>query len=311
MFEVVPGAGRFMHGHPFTTPSKVPPVLARMPPVTLAGGLSQGRLASCLRPRPPEHSPCTSELLAAAAATDDAVRRHALWDEAVTINLRVARSVARRFTGRGIDAEDLEQVAVEGLIKAVQRFDPAHEHNFLSFAVPTIRGEVQRHFRDFGWMVRPTRRVQETRWRSARVEEELTARLGRPPRSSELVEALGISPAELAEAASANGCFRPTSLDQPLLSTGEGLGLGDLLPVEDPALPAWEARATVFPAVRELAERERRVVYLRFFEELTQEEIATEIGVCQAQVSRILNRVLSEMRERLTGVPPYEASQSR
>ena len=266
------------------------------------------RPTSYPQPRSPERARCTSELLAAAAGTDDQARKQALWDEAVTINLRVARALARRYAGRGIDPDDLEQVACEGLVKAVRRFDPAQDNEFLSFAVPTIRGEVQRHFRDLGWMVRPTRRVQETQWRSARAEEELTAMLGRPPRPQELVEALDISPAELAEATSANGCFRPTSLDQPLLSAGEGPGLGELLPVEDAALPAWEARATVFPAVRQLAERERRVVYLRFFEELTQEEIAIEIGVGQAQVSRILNRVLGELRDRLTGAQADVAS---
>jgi RNA polymerase sigma-B factor len=208
--------------------------------------------------------------------------------------------MARRFAGRGIDRDDLEQVAFEGLIKAVRRFDPSSEHDFMSFAVPTIRGEIQRHFRDLGWMVRPTRWVQETQWRAVRVEEDLTATLGRPPRSAELIEALGITEAEYAEVVSANGCFRPTSLDQPLTSSESGQDLGDLLSDEDSGLDACEARAMVLPAVRELSERERQVVYLRFFEQQTQHEIADEIGVGQAQVSRILNRVLGDLRERLT-----------
>ncbi|MCW2833317.1 MAG: sigma-70 region 4 domain protein [Nocardioides sp.] len=253
-----------------------------------------------------DRSRCTARLLAAAAGTDDDARKQELWDEAVTFNSRVARAMARRFAGRGIDREDLEQVAFEGLIKAVRRFDPSSEHDFMSFAVPTIRGEIQRHFRDLGWMVRPTRWVQETQWRAVRVEEELTATLGRPPRSAELIEALGISEVEYAEVVSANGCFRPTSLDQPVTSSDSGQELGDLLSQEDDALDACEARAMVLPAVRDLTERERRVVYLRFFEQRTQHEIADEIGVGQAQVSRILNRVLADLRERLTADAPVD-----
>ncbi len=270
--------------------------------------LAPERASVPARPSSPfqDRSRCTAQLLAAAAGTDDDARKQELWDEAVTFNSRVARAMARRFAGRGIDRDDLEQVAFEGLIKAVRRFDPSSEHDFMSFAVPTIRGEIQRHFRDLGWMVRPTRWVQETQWRAVRVEEELTATLGRPPRSAELIEALGISEVEYAEVVSANGCFRPTSLDQPLTSSDSGQELGDLLPEEDAGLDACEARAMVLPAVMELSERERRVVYLRFFEQRTQHEIADEIGVGQAQVSRILNRVLVDLRERLTGTGPVD-----
>lgn len=257
-------------------------------------------------PQAVDRSGRTAELLTAAARTHDETRRQALWDEAVTCNARVARSMARRFSGRGIDRDDLEQVAFEGLIKAVHRFDPFSEHDFMSFAVPTIRGEIQRHFRDLGWMVRPTRWVQETQWRAVRVEEELTASLGRPPRPTEIVEALGITEQEYAEVASAQGCFRPTSLDQPASSSGAGRDLGDLLSEDDAALDACEARAVVLPAVRTLTERERRVVYLRFFEQQTQHEIANEIGVGQAQVSRILIRVLDDLRDRLTGGGPLD-----
>lgn len=212
------------------------------------------------------------------------------------LNIGVAHSLARRFARRGVDLQDLEQVACEALVKAVQRFDPSRDHDFLAFAVPTIRGELQRHFRDHGWMVRPTRRVQETQWRASRAEESLTTRLGRRPTPAEMVAELGITPEEYAEAQSANGCFRPTSLDQPQTGDGEGVGLVASLAADGRELSECEARVIIMPALRQLPERGRRVLYLRFFEGLTQAEIGSELGVGQAQVSRILSRALSELR---------------
>lgn len=217
------------------------------------------------------------------------------------MNIGVAYALARRFARRGVDLQDLEQVACEALVKAVRRFDPAQDHDFLSFAVPTIRGELQRHFRDLGWMVRPTRRVQETQWRAARAEDDLTMRLGRRPDRGEVVAELGISREEYAEAQSAHGCFRAVSLDKPRTVDGaDGEHLGASLPEVDRGFSECEARLMVMPAVRELSERERRVLYLRFFLDYTQAEIGTEIGVGQAQVSRIINRALAELQEMLT-----------
>jgi len=217
------------------------------------------------------------------------------------MNIGVAHALARRFARRGVELQDLEQVACEALLKAVQRFDPEHDHDFLSFAVPTIRGELQRHFRDLGWMVRPTRKVQETQWRAARAEDRLTTRLGRRPEPGEVLAELGITPEEYAEARSAHGCFRPASLDKPLGTDGADLGAS--LQAEERGLSECEARVVVMPAVRDLAERERRVLYLRFFQDLTQVEIGNEIGVGQAQVSRIINQALEELRNMLTEVP--------
>ena len=216
------------------------------------------------------------------------------------MNIGVAHALARRFARRGVELQDLEQVACEAMLKAVQRFDPSQDHDFLSFAVPTIRGELQRHFRDLGWMVRPTRKVQETQWRAARAEEDLTTRLGRRPDPDELVAELGITPEEYAEAQSAHGCFRPASLDKPLSTDGDGDDLAASLQAEDRELSECEARIVVMPAVRHLSERERRVLYLRFFQDLTQAEIGDEIGVGQAQVSRIINQARDELRDRLT-----------
>lgn len=216
------------------------------------------------------------------------------------MNIGVAHALARRFARRGVELQDLEQVACEALLKAVQRFETSQDRDFLSFAVPTIRGELQRHFRDLGWMVRPTRRVQETQWRATRAEDDLTSRLGRRPDPGEVVAELGITPEEYTEAQSARGCFRPASLDRPLTTDDDGADLGASLHAEDRGLSQCEARVVVIPAVRELAERERRVLYLRFFGDLTQVEIGNEIGVGQAQVSRIINQALEELRGRLS-----------
>lgn len=261
--------------------------------------------ATPVRPARPRQSPArearsrrTAELFADAGD----LHGHALETnaaEVVETNLPVAHALAHRFTGRGVDREDLEQVACEGLVKAVHRFDPAQDHDFLSYAVPTIRGELQRYFRDLGWMVRPTRRVQETQWRTAQVESELVQKLGRNPRTEEILTELGISAEEYAEATSAQGCFHPTSLDQPTSEDGAARTIGELLPGDDRELEVSEARATILPLVKALPERDRRVVYLRFFEELTQQEIGERIGVGQTQVSRILDHVLEELRGRL------------
>jgi RNA polymerase sigma-B factor len=242
----------------------------------------------------------TAELFAAVVRADDPARRQDLLDEVVVVNLCVARSLARRFAGRGVDAEDLEQVASEALVKAAGRFDPALGKDFLSFAVPTVRGELQRYFRDAGWVVRPTRRVQEARWAISRAEADLTQRLGHTPDPDEVMDELALTREEYAEAASANGCFAPTSLDGPTSISDDGGTLGDLLPHEEAGLPACEARVVLAPVVQMLSERDRRVLFLRYFEDLGQKEIGSVIGVTQTQVSRILDRILGELHQAIT-----------
>lgn len=246
-----------------------------------------------------ERSQRTAELFDQVSSTSDAARRAELLDEVVVANLRVAHALAHRFAGRGVDAEDLEQVACEGLIKAVGRFDPEQGKDFLSFAVPTIRGELQRHFRDLGWAVRPTRRVQEIRWAVARAEADLTQRLGHTPSAAEVMAELDLTHEEYAEAASADGCFAPTSLDRPATTADDGANIGDLIPDEERGLPASEARIALAPVVRTLSERDRRILFLRYFEDLGQKEIGAEIGVTQTQVSRILDRILTDLHDEL------------
>ncbi|KRE99003.1 hypothetical protein ASG88_14780 [Nocardioides sp. Soil777] len=247
-----------------------------------------------------ERSRRTAELFDAVTSAQDPARRQDLLDEVVLVNLCVARSLARRFAGRGVDAEDLEQVASEALVKAAGRFDPAHGKDFLSFAVPTVRGELQRYFRDVGWVVRPTRRVQEARWAISRAEAELTQRLGHTPEPDEVMDELALTPEEYAEAASANGCFAPTSLDRPTSVSDDGGTIGDLLPDQEAGLPACEARVVLAPVVQMLSERDRRVLFLRYFEDLGQKEIGSAIGVTQTQVSRILDRILGDLHQAIT-----------
>ena len=246
-----------------------------------------------------ERSRQTEALLRAAQNArneEDANRYEA---RAVLINRGVAEAVARRYRERGIAQEDLNQVAYEGLTKAVSRFDPNRRHDLLTFAVPTIRGELQRYFRDHGWSVRPPRRIQELQGRASAVVRDLEQSLGREPSEAEVAEELDVPTEEYAEAMAATGCFRPTSLDLPV---GQETGsLGDLLPDQrgDQEHEASEARVMLAPVVRQLPERDRRIIFLRFFEDRTQAEIGADLGVTQMQVSRLLSRILNDLRDRL------------
>jgi RNA polymerase sigma-B factor len=243
-------------------------------------------------------SAVSARLLRRAARESDPVERKRLQDEVVVLHMGLARAIAARYRGRGISEEDLVQAASMALIKAVRNFDPAMGVAFLSYAVVTMKGEVKRQFRDFGWMVRPPRPIQKLQAEVSRAEGDLTHRLGRSPTVSEVATHLGVPEDDVVEALSADGCFTPTSLDSPVGSDGSGV-LGELLPGEDTAFGEAEARIMLAPAVRALPEREREVLYLRFFRQQTQAQIAQEIGVTQMQVSRILSRVLADLRGQL------------
>ena len=158
----------------------------------------------------------TTRTFAELAATQNPTRRARLLEDVVEINMEVARSVVSRYLARGIEEEDLFQVGYAALTRAARDFDPTRHHDFLAYAVPTIRGEVKKHFRDFGWTIRPTRRVQETQGRIARVEGELFQQLARSPRASELADRLNIDLGDVIEAMSADGCFTLSSLDRPV-----------------------------------------------------------------------------------------------
>jgi RNA polymerase sigma-B factor len=256
----------------------------------------------------------TSECLERAAKARSRRDRQEFLDEVVELNMPVARSVAQRYRRRGISDEDLEQVAYLALVRAAAQFDPAFDRDFLSYAVPTIRGELRKHFRDAGWTVRPPRRVQELQQRIAGVRAALEQELCRSPRPSELAAHLDEDVDDIIEALSTDGCFTPASLDRPLLDTGggeTGSTLGDSLGDDEEGhdgFDAAEARVVLAPLVRRLSERDRRILDLRFFHDATQQQIADEIGVTQMHVSRLLSRILGELRHELDEPAPVEAA---
>jgi RNA polymerase sigma-B factor len=242
-------------------------------------------------------------LVEAATASPD--RRRALLDEVVEINMGVARSVASRYFRRGIDQDDILQVAYVALTRAARDFDAGRHRDFLAYAVPTMRGEIKKHFRDHGWTVRPPRRIQEMQQRISACESELVHALGRSPRPSEIADHLGADVDDVVEALGSDGCFTPSSLDRPVAGQdgSTAVSLADLLGDLDPDQPAAEARATLAPVVRRLKERDRRILFLRFFEDRTQQEIADELGVTQMQVSRLITRIMRDLRRDLGAEP--------
>jgi RNA polymerase sigma-B factor len=217
----------------------------------------------------------------------------------VQLNLGVARSVANRYRNRGIGLDDVFQVACLGLVKAARRFDPELEQDFLAYATPTISGEIKRYFRDCGWSVRPPRRVQELQPRIARVQPTLAQELRRLPDREEIAGSLGVSLSEVTEALAAGGCFYPISLDLPDRMEPYQ-SLGSLLGCEDPELRRSEIVQALRPLIRRLDHRARRIIALRFFRGWTQAEIASDIGVTQMQVSRLLSSVLQRLRDQLS-----------
>ncbi|WP_372728719.1 sigma-70 family RNA polymerase sigma factor [Nocardioides sp.] len=226
-----------------------------------------------------------------------AERTALLHEEVIRLNMVVAAEIARRYHGRGIAGDDLNQVAYLGLVKAVRGFDPTHGSDFLSFAVPTMRGEIRRYFRDHGWTVRPPRSIQEIQAKLTAAEGELLQSLGRSPRPSELAEHLGVDLELVVDALAANGCFSPVSLDTPI---GEGeVGPGDRLGGWDPAFGSAEARVALQPLLSSLTARERQILEMRFVGGCTQAEIGKAIGVTQMQVSRLLTQILGKLRQRL------------
>jgi RNA polymerase sigma-B factor len=241
----------------------------------------------------------SQELLTRAAAVDDPLARAEMLDAVVEVNHRVAVAVARRYSDRGVELEDLEQAAAEGLVKAVHRFDPARQHDLLSYAVPSIRGEVLRYFRDHGWMVRPPRRVQELQLALRRASSDLSIATGREATAEEVCAATGTSREDYAEAGSALGCFTPASLDQPP-EAGSTVTLGDTLAADD-ELGATEARVVLEGVLNQLDERDATVLYLRFFEDKSQREIGSRFGVTQATVSRWIGDILADLRRAIEG----------
>ncbi len=249
-----------------------------------------------------QRSERTRELFSLALSADSEDERQQVFDAVIEMHLDLAHAEAARYRSRGVPLDDLRQVAALALTKATHGYDVTIGHDFLSYAVPTIRGELRKHFRDHGWMIRPPRRIQELQARINSAEAELSFRLGRSPQPVEIAEYLQESLESVIEALASDGCFVPASLDHP--TSGDGsTTLGELLPFDDTERRAAEARLMLSPVLRDLAERDRLILSMRFCEGLTQREIATRIGVTQMQVSRLLTRILSQLRSGVGEVP--------
>ncbi|WP_144120150.1 SigB/SigF/SigG family RNA polymerase sigma factor [Catellatospora sichuanensis] len=246
--------------------------------------------------RPHEPDPLLVQLKATPAgstARSDARSRAIEW------YLPMAGHLARRYRHRGEPLDDITQAALIGLIKAVDRFDTGRGLPFASYAFPTIIGEIRRHFRDTTWEIRVPRRVQELYRDLAVTTEDLTGELRSTPSTAHLAERLGVSPQDVGAARLAANAYRTLSLDQPA-PDGDGDrdgGLGELLGVRDPALAALENRMWLRQRLAVLSPRDRRIITMRFDDELTQTQIAAELGVSQMHISRLLARSLDRLRQ--------------
>ncbi|MFC8295773.1 RNA polymerase sigma factor SigF [Streptomyces sp. NPDC057242] len=223
----------------------------------------------------------------------------------IEINMSLVRYAAGRFRARADEMEDIVQVGMIGLIKAIDRFDLSREVEFATFAVPYIVGEIKRFFRDTTWAVHVPRRLQEARVELAKATDELSSRLGRAPRVAELAMLMGLPEEEVVEAQIASNGYNSTSLDAAINGGDEEdeAALADFIGGEDPALELFEDFHTLAPLVVALGERDRLLLHLRFVEELTQAQIGERLGVSQMHVSRLLARSLNRLREGMFGRP--------
>lgn len=242
-------------------------------------------------------------LLQRALSTSDATEADALREEAVLLTLDLPEQVARRYTGRGIDHDDLVQVGRLGLVKAAAGYRAGVGSCFAAYAMPTISGEVKRHFRDCGWSVRPPRRLQEVRALLGAEEEQLTQRLHRVPTRNEVADGLGLDRAEVTMAKLCGSAYSAVSLDVPAEHGGT---LVDAVADESGDIDRMLSVSSLRTVLGVLTERERLIIRLRFVEERTQSEIGRVLGVSQMQVSRLLASILATLRDGLAD-PAYAA----
>ena len=220
-----------------------------------------------------------------------------LRTDVVRDHMPYARHIARRYGRRGVADEDFEQVAYLGLVKAVDNFDPEHGTGFLGYATAMIVGEIKRYFRDATWGVHVPRHMQELTGALHRATDALTTEFGREPAIAELAGYLGVDPDEVVEALDAAGAYTTSSLDRPIGYEQDSTSLGELIGQEDPGFALTEDREVLRGLVTDLHERDKRILLLRFFRGMTQAEIGEELGLSQMQISRILTRVLGELRQ--------------
>ena len=235
-----------------------------------------------------------AEAFAAYRATGD--RR--IRNDLVEGHRWVAVHCARRFSDRGELYDDLLQVALLGVVKAVERYDPSLGTAFSTFAIPTVMGELRRHFRDATWPVKVPRRIKDLSIELSRIIQQLSHELGRSPRVDEVAERADASVDDVLEAMEAGAAYRPSPLPSPSNAPGEGY-VDERFGVDDPDLGVSEVRVLLRKLVIDLPERERRILYLRFYEGRTQTEIAEEVGISQVHVSRLLRSSLHQLQGHL------------
>jgi RNA polymerase sigma-B factor len=239
-----------------------------------------------------------TELGAAAAAGDEDQRRR-IRDALVALHLPLVEYLARRFRNRGEPLDDLVQVATIGLIKSIDRFDLDRGVEFSTYATPTIVGEIKRHFRDKGWAIRVPRRLQEMKLSLTKATADLSQRNGRAPTVAELAKYLELSEDEVLEGLESANAYSAISLDAPELGDEDAPAVSRSLGALDEALEGVVYRESLKPLLEQLPEREKTILMLRFFSNRTQSQIATELGISQMHVSRLLARTLAVLREGL------------
>lgn len=236
---------------------------------------------------------------AMSVAAEDSDEHHSARDALVELHLPLVEHLARRFAGRGEPLDDLVQVGTIGLIKSVDRFDSDRGVEFSTYATPTIVGEIKRHFRDKGWAVRVPRRLQERGLALSTAAEELAHQLARAPTVAEIATRIGASEEEVLEGLESANAYSAVSLDAGGDSADGSLAVLETIGVDDAALDGVVYRETLRPLLAHLGARERQILLLRFFRNMTQSQIADEIGISQMHVSRLLARTLTELRSGL------------
>jgi RNA polymerase sigma-B factor len=258
------------------------------------------RVAGRTKPHPHDDAPDTAAAFERLAGLAEGPERKALRDELIRVWLPMAERIAVRFRGRGENLEDLYQVAALGLVKAVDHYDPERGHAFEAYAVPTVTGEIKRHFRDHMWTLHVPRRVQDLRNRVRHAAKELSQTTpGRPPTVAEIAAYAELSEDEVRTGTEALECFSALSLEAELPGT-DGYALEDALGGPDPGYDTVVDRVAVAPCLRALPERERTILYLRFFVGMTQSRIAEQLGISQMHVSRLLSGCFARLREEIT-----------
>jgi RNA polymerase sigma-B factor len=252
------------------------------------------------RQHPHDDAPDTVAAFRRLAALAAGPERDVLRGEIVEAWLPMADRLAGRFRSRGESYDDLRQVAALGLVKAVDRFDPELGNAFESYAVPTITGEIKRHFRDHMWTLHVPRRVQDLRNRVRTAGQELSQTIpGRAPTVAEIAEHAQLSEEDARAGLQALESFTALSLDAELSGSDDGYSLSDALGSADPALDAVVDRESVKPRLAALPERERAILYMRFFDDMTQSGIAEKLGISQMHVSRLISRSCRRVRDQI------------